>query len=216
MKNVKILLAACLLAVATVTSAQSTADAWSGIRASYNSFKFDADGGDFDAVMGLDLGYVKSFAVSTTMPLFVEVGANALYVTGDLYDEKGYSESVNMLSVAIPVNFGYKYVINDKLSVFPYVGAYLRGNITGEIKSEGTDFDYDYETGDMKEVKYSNEMDMFDSKEGDGSRIQVGMQIGATLNIDKYNVGISYGFDFNEILEKTKTNKLALTLGYNF
>lgn len=52
--------------------------------------------------------------------------------------------------------------------------------------------------------------------EGDGKRFQIGMQIGATVNYKKFNAGVSYGFDLNEIMKETKTNKLALTIGYNF
>ncbi|MBR7134628.1 MAG: hypothetical protein IKC85_03625 [Bacteroidaceae bacterium] len=63
----------------------------------------------------------------------------------------------------------------------------------------------------------SYDMDMFDKDEGDGDRIQVGLQIGATLNYkETYNLGISYGFDINEVMKKVDSSKFAVTLGYNF
>ena len=46
--------------------------------------------------------------------------------------------------------------------------------------------------------------------------MQFGWQIGATLDISKFNVGIGYALDFNEITEKTKTSKFMVKLGYNF
>lgn len=48
------------------------------------------------------------------------------------------------------------------------------------------------------------------------NRCQVGWQIGATLDISKFNVGISYALDFNKLAEETKTSKLAVTVGCNF
>ena len=56
--------------------------------------------------------------------------------------------------------------------------------------------------------------DMFDEDEGDGDRIQYGLQIGARLDFNKFNVGVSYGFDINEIMDDTKTNKIAFTVGF--
>ena len=52
--------------------------------------------------------------------------------------------------------------------------------------------------------------------DGVWNRVQVGWQIGTTLDINKFNVGISYALDFNEIAEKTKTSNFSVRVGYNF
>lgn len=232
MKNIKVLFAACLLSMATAVNAQfanvsgtssavsSDVNAWQGIRFSYNHFTFDADGGsDLDPAMGFELGYVKSFALSKSIPLFLETGANILWVTGEVSNESGgfeydgydfygnVKESVNMFALTIPVNVGYKFTIDDKFSVFPYLGLSLRGNISGKITEEVSVSGVGSEEEDI---------DMFDSDEGDGDRFQIGWQIGATANYKKYSVGLSYGADFNEIMENISTNSLRISLGYNF
>ena len=56
---------------------------------------------------------------------------------------------------------------------------------------------------------------MFDEDEGDGDRLQYGLQVVATVDFNKFSVGVSYGFDINEIMEDVKTNKLAFTVGFS-
>lgn len=238
MKKIKFFTICLLSIVAMAVNAQTT-KGWDGVRVSYNSFTFDGgvsysptqslyqEGSedyfqDWDAVMGLEIGYIKSFSISKGLPLFLETGASLLWVNGDLreYNEDFSDEyendiieektSVNMFSLIVPVNVGYKFDINEDFSVFPYAGAYFRANITGKLKDELNDH---LETQD----NYSNEIDMFDKDEGDGSRFQVGLQIGTTLNYkETYNLGISYGFDINEVMKKVDSSKFAVTLGYNF
>ena len=64
--------------------------------------------------------------------------------------------------------------------------------------------------------KELDEKSYFYDKDDEWNRCQVGWQIGATLDINQFNVGIGYALDFNEICEKTKTSKFAVTVGYNF
>ena len=47
-------------------------------------------------------------------------------------------------------------------------------------------------------------------------RVQFGWQIGATLDINKFNVGIGYGIDFNEIADDARFGIFSARLGYNF
>lgn len=64
----------------------------------------------------------------------------------------------------------------------------------------------------------SMDWNLFDKDETDPTwnRVQVGWQIGTTLDINKFNVGISYALDFNEIAEELKTSKFSVRVGYNF
>lgn len=219
MKKIK-LFAICLLSIAAMTVNAQETKGWDGIRVSYNSFTLDAEWGNLESVSGLEVGYVKSFPISKKLPLYLETGASLLWVAGDVYDYSGVEDdyvcvdkgSVNMASLIIPANVGYKYVIDDNLSVFPYAGAYLKLNIAGKMETEF----YEANGGDIW-TNESSDVDMFDDDEGDGDRFQVGLQIGATLNYKSvYSLGVSYGFDLNEIMKDVKTSKLAITLGYNF
>ena len=215
MKNFKLFLAACLLGLATAANAQfanSSAasvsennDAWDGIRVSYNLFAIEDDDfdEDLDKIGAFEFGYVKAFSISSTMPLFLETGASLLWASGDLFDKYDFKISAELMSINIPVNLAYKFDIKEGMSIVPYAGLLLRYNISGEIEYDMTA----YGQGKTK-------LDMFDEDEGDGDRIQYGLQIGARLDFNKFNVGVSYGFDMNEIMDDTKTNKIAFTVGF--
>ena len=211
MKNFKLFLAACLLGLATAANAQfsdSSAasvsennDAWDGIRVSYNLFAVEDDSNiDYDKIGAFEIGYVKAFSISSTMPLFLETGASLLWAKGDVFDDQGLKLSMDMMSFNIPVNLAYKFDIKEGMSFVPYAGLFLRYNLSGETAAS----------------QYGNKVtsDMFDEDEGDGDRIQYGLQIGARLDFNKFNVGVSYGFDINEIMDDTKTNKIAFTVGF--
>ena len=117
------------------------------------------------------------------------------------------------LGLTIPVNFVYGIGINDKLTIKPFTGLYLRANLMGKYSLETT---YDGEKID----ELSDDLNLFDKDDmgddGVWNRVQVGWQIGTTLDINKFNVGISYALDFNEIAEKTKTSNFSVRVGYNF
>ena len=63
-------------------------------------------------------------------------------------------------------------------------------------------------------VDVCDEDDMGD--DGVFERFQIGSQISATLNIDKFNVGLSYGTDFMEISKNVDTKALRVSVGVNF
>lgn len=223
MSKIKLFLVACLLGMAATASAQfanskgsssnSEASTWQGLRFSYHpmSFKYDG-GGDSEGLTGLSFGYTKGIALSSNVPLFLEVGANILWTHKKMdydydnyaYDGEDYdsaeSDVLNMFSVNIPVNFGYKFVINDQFSLYPYVGVNFRVNAFGTYKNEGESYN------------------IFDKKEmGEAfNRFQAGWQIGVAFNFNKFMLAGSYGQDFTEISKKVKLSMPSITLGYNF
>lgn len=88
-------------------------------------------------------------------------------------------------------------------------------NIPSEFEDyiDRSDYEYDesYNLFDKDDVN-----ELYGSDDWKWNRVQFGWQIGATLDISKFNVGIGYALDFNEITEKTKTSKFMVKLGYNF
>ena len=147
--------------------------------------------------------------------------------------------STNTLGLTIPLNFVYGVKINDMLAIKPYTGFYLRVNLMSKTKDKReigipSEFISDMKDWGMTQediddaVSYINEdygageedWSNFDEdevgKDGKWNRCQFGWQIGATLDINQFNVGIGYALDFNEIAEKTKFSKFAVTVGYNF
>lgn len=208
MKSIKLFMVVCLLGIAATASAQfansssssssSDASAWQGIRVSYVPVSIEADGGGSLDFTGFQAGYVKSFGISANLPLFIETGANLFYMTGEVGDT---DMDMNMFSVSVPVNFGYKYAFSETASIFPYVGATLRGNILGKYKEDG------------------ESVSIFDDDLGDGwkaKRFQIGWQVGVAATFNQFVVGVSYGTDFNEIIEECKVATTTITVGYNF
>lgn len=218
MKKFKFLLTAMLLTCSSMSFAQfmnggsssssSDVPAWKGLRFSYDrTFMNFAEDVDDNNMNGFSVGYVHSFNIAKSLPIFLETGAGINFARySDSFEE--LEESVNTLGLTIPVNFVYGIGINDKLTIKPYTGLYLRANLMGKVK-----YEIDGESEDF------NLFDKDDMKELDSdtwNRVQVGWQIGTTLDINKFNVGISYALDFNEIAEETKTSKFSVNLGYNF
>ena len=209
MKSIKFLMVVCLLGIASTMSAQfvktgssslsssSEATEWQGLRVSYHPVSINADGGGDISFSGASVGYVKSFGVSSSAPLFIETGGNVSWFGGEIEDT---DIKMNVFSVNVPVNFGYKFSFGENNGILPYVGLTLRGNIFGNYKEDGESynaFDED-EVGDMQL-----------------NRFQIGWQIGVGANFNTFYVGASYGTDFSEILDGGKVAMPSITIGFN-
>ena len=212
MKKFKFLLTAMLLTCSSMSFAQfmnggsssssSDVPAWKGLRLSYDRTFLSADS-ESESGNGFSVDYAHSFNIAKSLPIFLETGAGINYAKWS-ESEDGADYSTTLLGLTIPVNFVYGISINDKLAIKPYTGLYLRANLMGKDKYE--------EDGE------SMDWNLFDKDETDPTwnRVQVGWQIGTTLDINKFNVGISYALDFNEIAEELKTSKFSVRVGYNF
>lgn len=242
MKKFKCLLTAMLLGCSTMSFAQfmngggssasssSDVEAWKGLRFSYDRTFVNQDWEDADDMdmNGFSIGYEHAFKVAKKLPIFIQTGLDLNFARykddeseyDDYYGESWeYEDKITSLGLSIPVNFVYGVKINDMLAIKPYTGFYLRVNLMAKEKytetwSDGTDSESEEtETNlfDEDEVK-----EAYGSKDWTWNRVQAGWQIGATLDISKFNVGIGYALDFNEITEKTKTSKFMVKLGYNF
>lgn len=178
---------------------------YSRLSVSYNSISMDKDLID-GGMNGFSLAWTKGISVSSTTPLFIETGLGATYAfkSDDAY---GVDISNKFLGVTIPVNLAYKWnVSNTDINLIPFVGVYLRGNLYGNTKYEynGDDEDYDwfddYEDGGMEAARFS-----------------FGWNIGVGFEYSKLYVGLSYGSDFNEFVEKAdKPGIFSATVGLNF
>ena len=211
MKRMKFLLVVCLLGMASTMSAQfvstssssssmnsnSDAAAWSGLRISYHPVSINADGGGDISLNGASVGYVRSFGVSASAPLFIETGASASWIGGEV---KNTDVKLNMFSLNAPVNFGYKFAFGENNAIFPYVGLTFRGNIVGTLKYDDESINV-FDDGDMDDDAWK--------------RFQIGWQIGVGANFNTFFVGASYGTDFSEIMEGGKVAIPSLTIGFN-
>lgn len=216
MKKIKYLLAAMLLVCSTASFAQSSdVEAWKGVRFSYDRtfVNVDIDGYDAEDYNGFSVGYEHAFKVAKKVPLFIQTGAGINFARcSEDYSEEGIKEEykTTTLGLTIPVNLVYGVKINETLAIKPYTGFYFRVNLMSKTKWE-YGLEGDTESGDVNNFD-EDEV----GEDGTWNRCQVGWQIGATLDINQFNVGIGYALDFNEIAEKTKLGVFAVRLGYNF
>lgn len=215
------IMAACLVAMATTASAQfmgggsassssSDGEGYTSIRLHYNNFEIEPKNGSFDAVPSFGISLVKGWAISQSMPLFLEAGVGASYTTGELIKSEYGKLEYSAISAEIPVNIGYKFQINDDFAIMPFAGVSARYNITGKAEykaNDGDGYDYDYEDYEDYEDEGAEE---------DAKKFQFGWQIGARAMYNQFSVGVSYGADFNEITDDCKAKSLIISVGYNF
>lgn len=164
-----------------------------------------------DATSGVSLAWTKGISISKATPLFIETGIGLNYAW-DSEDDW----SLHFLTATVPVNLVYKWEIpNTDIRLAPFAGIYFRGNLVAE---SGTD-DYminwfndkpsenDYYDKDFDPEDYGME----------ASRFSFGWNIGVGLEYSKFYVGLSYGSDLTELVEKAdKIGTFSATVGFNF
>lgn len=214
---------ACVLALAAnaqIVSSSSrsikTADAiypnYNRIYVGYHPTTWETDdfiGTDLDA-SGFALGWTGGYSISKKAPLYLEAGLNLKYNSksksfGYYY---GYDEKLEFkaLCLSLPVSLSYKYDIPnvDGLSIAPYAGLHLNGNIIGELKAKGY--------GESEKLNLFDDDDVKDT----ANRIQFGYQVGVGVNYKALYLGVGYSSEFNEYMEDVKTGGMTLNLGLNF
>lgn len=194
--------------------------------AEYNpiTFAIDVKGASDVDLTGFSFGVLHGIAVSQSIPLFVEVGGRLTYAFDsdntdvvDLGDDG--TIKLNYLGMTVPVNLVYNFSIpNSQVSIAPMFGLTLRANIVAKAKAE---VEYEDCSGYHCTTKTeSKTFDFFDKddvgKDWQFSRVQLGWQIGANVNINKFSLGLRYGSEFDDIAKKMSTKQWALQVGVNF
>lgn len=248
MKSIKLFFTAALLAVSASGLAQSTSvgttstegtKGWNTLYVQYNPSSLVPEKGDSKSFTGFSIGYNRAFSVSQSTPLYLEAGIGVQYsyysesetVSDGLYTSP-YEYKYSVLSAKIPVSIGYALRIpNTPISVNPYVGIDLRGNIYGKMKYDWTDFIHHsteigsgsgninlFSKDDWGEwYGYPDEPEA--KEEVDASvwkRFQLGWHAGVNFKYNKLLLGVSYGSDFSEIYKECKIHTTSVTLGYCF
>ena len=178
-------------------------------------------GMDISGLNGFSVGYVQSWKIAKSFPIFFETGAGINFARwSDSDDYMDIGEDLDLkgttLGLDIPLNVVFGVKINDNLAIKPYTGFYLRVNLMGKAKvsSDNDMIQEVLEEYDEDSYNLFDEDDMGDDDKW--KRVQFGWQIGATLDINKFNVGIGYGIDFNEIADDARFGIFSARLGYNF
>ncbi|MDO4933924.1 MAG: hypothetical protein Q4E71_04885 [Prevotella sp.] len=180
---------------------------YSRLSVSYNSISMDKDWID-GGMNGFSLAWTKGISVSSSTPLFIETGLGATFAFKS--DDNKYADvSHKFIGVTVPINLAYKWNIsNTDINLIPFVGVYLRGNLYGNTNYSNDEYDIDEDT---------NWFDDYDDDGMEAARLSFGWNIGVGFEYSKLYVGLSYGSDFNEFIEKAdKPGIFSATVGFNF
>ena len=219
----------------------------------YNSFgvgDFSETLEDMDAesdkLTGFTVGFNKAVPITSSMPLFLEVGAGLTCAWVKIYDEEEsndcyycedeYSlrtkQTSQHLMVNVPVNLMYKFQIpNSSIILEPYVGLNVKGHFLGQMKAElscdACCDDIEEVFGELLDEIDEDELktDYFDKDDMGGKkyvaeRLNIGWQIGANVDFGKSYIGVSYGSDFDEFMDNDGDDwtfsALNITYGIRF
>jgi hypothetical protein len=178
------------------------------------SFSGDV-GKHLDTAPGMSLGWTSGWSVSKSVPVYVEGGVSLKYNWGKIAEENDYyygkyKSEFSYLGLIVPVSVSYKYSFPgaEGLSIAPFAGLHLTGNLLAKEKvTEGKE-------GSSETYNWFDKDDMGD--DDTAKRIQFGWQVGLGLNYKALHLGFGYSADFTEILDDVKTGGLMVSLGYNF
>lgn len=165
--------------------------------------------------LGFHVGGSYERLLMNTHPLYLE--------TGIQFTQKGYSlddeYSGNASYLEIPVMVNYKFHFGNTFSLYPSAGIYYAFGVGGKTKEE------------------SDKYDMF-GKMGEFKRSDLGIRVGVTFGIKRFNIGLGYEFGLMNISKgwdddyidyyayeevndydgfaKAKNGNLFISIGYKF
>ena len=181
------------------------------------------------------LNVAKATNLNASMAIGFNVGARAEYNFNDncylggalLFTQKGYKLKefimlrgadlkANPYYIEIPINAGYRYSFNDKVSVFGEFGPYVAFGIGGKYKAEG------YESakffGDEGKV---NATALFtgNTYEISPKRVDFGLTFAAGVEISKFQIRVGYELGLTNVYSgggSCKNRNLFAGLSYMF
>jgi hypothetical protein len=232
MKILKVLMLACALTFTSTAFAQfansgkSSAGSSGGdapetyqrIGISYNNANFSPNkkfDEDSYSLNGVGIDYIHGSSVSSTLPLYWEIGANLNYgAKSESYDEETYK--YQLINLQVPVNLVYRYAASETLAIMPYVGLNFKGGIALREKYE-YDGDY-YDDEDSDWFSFYSKDDV--GEDNTFNRFQFGWHIGVGAQFSSLYVGLQYGTDFIPAYSKDgakiNTADLKVSLAYCF
>ena len=154
---------------------------------------------------GFTIGYNRGIGLSSSMPLYLEVGGGLQYSTGSNDDV-----DVHLLSVVAPVSVLYHFSFpNSTIGIEPLAGLNFRYNGWGEIKDDKDTYDpfSDDDTGDNP-----------------ANRFQVGLHLGVNAVFKKFVLGLKYNIGLSNFWKvkgdyettNVKFNTFTISAGFRF
>ncbi len=190
------------------SSSTEVTSGWNNLYVQYNSHKFnDNDNALFHkgSMDGFTIGYNRGIGLSSSMPLYLEVGGGLQYSTGSNDDV-----DVHLLSVVAPVSVLYHFSFpNSTIGIEPLAGLNFRYNGWGEIKDDEDTYD-----------PFSDD----DTDDNPANRFQVGLHLGVNAVFKKFVLGLKYNIGLSNfwkvkgdyVTTNVKFNTFTISAGYRF
>lgn len=161
------------------------------------NISFDGDGDGPDANVGYNVGIAFDRPMGSS-GAFWGMGLQ-LATKGCKFGEGDYEEKLTAHKLEIPLNFGYKYRVNDDIAVDARVGGFANYDVFGKYK--------------IKEDGYEESVSLGDLEEYD--RFSAGIQFGIGVWYQKLNLNITYQ---NGLVKQNegKEKNWMISLGYAF
>ncbi len=180
----------------------------------YNHFSNSVPSGFVPAssysINGGSLTYLHGFSISHSYPMFIETGANIFFGGGSqnvTWEDDYYiyesTYSYLLANLAVPVNFAYRFHINEFFSIKPYIGLNAKINLFGKLSVADNWFNL-FSKDDMGESAWN--------------RFQLGWHVGTDFELAKIIIGLEFGTDFIPAMnyEKFKTNSMTFNLRFGY
>lgn len=164
-----------------------------------NSDDSALDGGT--AQTGLNLGAVAGFQLTPSAPVYLESGLFYTEKGGKGYVDKAkFSYNLNYLEV--PVIVKYRYSVDDRFSIQPFVGGYFALGVGGKVKNY-----------DARETSSSFSEHFF-------KRFDGGLKIGCGFEYQMIYADLSYDWGLANIchsdFDSSRTGCFYVNCGVNF
>lgn len=193
-----ILIAALMVCGVSTVSAQIEKGLRYGVIAGLNCSNTDGEGSK--SKIGFHVGARAEYNFS-----------ESLYATASLlYSHKGFKIDnyddfkANAGYLELPIMAGYRWSLNNGLSIFGETGPYFAYGICGKVKGDG-DEDYDF---------FGDEEDSFGAK-----RFDAGWGIHAGVEYSKFQIRVGYELGFTKLYDvddSAKNRNLMVSVGYTF
>lgn len=223
--GIAVLLAGCCMPVEAI-------EGYNLVGVSANQMHFNSEGPDVDdddsgSFLGFGVNYLHGFRLTKKLPLYLEVGGSMKFMfysdhqTMSMKNGAGvwetveeYRQRIQTVTLTVPVNVAYKWQINDKWAVVPYVGLDMKAHLSGWV----TDITID-EDGEFRDVGnlFSDGEDDMDGRKW--RRFQLGWNVGVRAEYRRVFASASYGTDLTRVMDRDShidTQNIAVTFGYKF
>ena len=211
MKRVLLLIASFIMCASAVN-----ADPEWGLTAGLNVSTWN--GSDCDARAGFNIGVKMEDEVSA--PFFIEAGV-LLSNKGCKWSQdmdNSWDENFSLWYLHVPVNFGYKFDLNENLQIAPKVGIYGAVGLWGDDGKDNDPFyDFDNKSNNSVSCDNFNHFD-FGFNLGVNFYVQKHFEVSTGYEFGMVNVWDGIKYDDNKVLkaDDSKNRNWYLNLAFLF